>query len=54
VDVRITEEPGYPGPSSFRLFKRGGFKVGRVERWEDTATTAESIRGCGKRITRFD
>jgi len=25
------EEPGYSGPSSFRLFKRGGFKVGRVD-----------------------
>jgi len=31
IEVRIIEEPGYPGPSPFRLFTRGRFKVGRVD-----------------------
>jgi len=40
VEGRITEEPSYPGPSSFRLFRRGRFKVGRFtkkkkQKWWD-------------------
>lgn len=31
IEVRVTEESGYPGPFCSRLFRRGRFKVGRVD-----------------------